>query len=66
MSTERKPLSFGVIQGLSMSGMVTGIWAHPDNQSGDFLTLDYWTKLGRKLEEGASTSCSSPTSSPIR
>ncbi|MEV1064611.1 NtaA/DmoA family FMN-dependent monooxygenase [Streptomyces sp. NPDC050263] len=52
MSTERKPLNFGVIQGLSMAGLVTGIWAHPDNTSGEFLTLDYWTKLGRKLEEG--------------
>ncbi|MBB5685691.1 NtaA/DmoA family FMN-dependent monooxygenase [Sphingobium boeckii] len=52
MNKTKKPLSFGVIQGLAMSGMVTGIWAHPDNNSHNFLALNHWIDLARKLESG--------------
>ncbi len=38
-----------------------GGWRHPE-ADGDFLSADYYARLGRLLEDGATTCSSSPTS----
>lgn len=44
------PLILGVFQYLLPNGFSGQSWKHPDNRGVDYLKLNYWTDLARKLE----------------
>src|SRR5690554_2447835 len=47
-----KPLTLGVFQHFNPNGMTGNSWRHPDNQAVNYLDLDHWTNLAKKLEDG--------------
>lgn len=46
-----KPLTLGIFQVLSPASLSGVSWLHPDNRETEYLTLDFWTSLGRRLDE---------------
>lgn len=44
------PLTLGVFQHFNPNGMTGGSWRHPENRAIDYLKLEHWTELGKKLE----------------
>ena len=42
----------GAFQTMNPNGTVGVSWRHPENTSLGFLTLDYWTRMARQLEDG--------------
>jgi FMN-dependent oxidoreductase (nitrilotriacetate monooxygenase family) len=45
-----KPFTLGIFQVMSPNGMSGASWRHPDNTSLDFMDIDYWITLAKKLE----------------
>ena len=45
-------LILGIFQHFNPNGMTGGSWRHPDNRAIDYLDLDHWTRLAKKLEDG--------------
>lgn len=52
MDETMKPLTLGVFQHFNPNGMTGNSWRHPDNQAVNYLDLDHWTNLAKKLEDG--------------
>lgn len=45
------PLTLGIFQHFNPNGMTGGSWRHPDNRSIDYLDINHWVQLGKKLED---------------
>jgi FMN-dependent oxidoreductase (nitrilotriacetate monooxygenase family) len=50
-TTESKPFVLGFFEHMNPNGLTGATWLHPENRGSDYLDLDYWTSLGRRLEE---------------
>jgi FMN-dependent oxidoreductase (nitrilotriacetate monooxygenase family) len=51
-SDDDMSMILGAFQTMNPNGTVGVSWRDPDNTSLDFLTIDYWTKMARRVEEG--------------
>jgi len=47
----RRPLVFGIFQYVGPNGTIGSSWLDPRDTSAEFMNLDYWTTLARKLED---------------
>ena len=45
-----KALTLGIFQFLGPGGVTGGSWRHPDNTAVNYLDIDHWTGLGKKLD----------------
>ncbi|WP_159500252.1 NtaA/DmoA family FMN-dependent monooxygenase [Microbacterium sp. 18062] len=46
-----KELTLGIFQSLTPNGMIGASWRFPENESLDFLDLDYWIRLSKKIDK---------------
>ncbi|MCU1527077.1 MAG: hypothetical protein JWP75_840 [Frondihabitans sp.] len=49
-STTVKPFVIGFFEHMNPNGMTGATWRHPDNRGSDYLDLDYWMALAKRLE----------------
>ena len=45
-----KPFVLGFFEHMNPNGLTGATWQHPENRGADYLDLDYWMSLGRRLE----------------
>lgn len=48
--TEPKPFVIGFFEHMNPNGMTGATWEHPANRGSDYLSLDYWMQLGKRLD----------------
>ncbi|GAA1001727.1 NtaA/DmoA family FMN-dependent monooxygenase [Subtercola frigoramans] len=45
-----KPLTLAIFQSMMPGGTAYGSWRHPENTAPDYLDVDHWVSLGKKLD----------------
>ncbi|ROQ40723.1 FMN-dependent oxidoreductase (nitrilotriacetate monooxygenase family) [Frondihabitans sp. PhB188] len=50
-SSTPAPFVIGFFEHMNPNGMTGATWRHPDNRGSDYLDLEYWMSLARRLDE---------------